>query len=236
MSKCKKPDCDCLERAEQANGGEPLKHGYPCLYGNDSEMAQAAKQKPGISLAKIIEAQIGTPDQSNLIEDHIKEYFTRFPSYEGRFTYLEWYHIFLDFLDKIPTPSPKDQPREPISYGGYARDPEVNPSLKRAQESEFKQGEIPEEICWAEWSLSDAIKASKKMQEDVAKLRAACFDYQQRYNEANTVAEHERMVSYKLREEIREYRKALAKEKKKWPSTSRQAEEIQSLLDKYPDS
>lgn len=46
---------------------------------------------------KIIQAQIGTPDQSNAIEAHMKEYFTRWPNYKERFTSLEWYHIFLDY-------------------------------------------------------------------------------------------------------------------------------------------
>lgn len=49
----------------------------------------------------VIQAQIGSPEQSDLIEAHMKEYFTRWPSYQEKFTSLEWYHIFLDFYDKI---------------------------------------------------------------------------------------------------------------------------------------
>jgi hypothetical protein len=52
--------------------------------------------------AGIIQAQIGSPGVSDLIDKHIVEYFTRFKSYKDKFTYLEWYHIFLDFADKIP--------------------------------------------------------------------------------------------------------------------------------------
>lgn len=50
---------------------------------------------------QIIQAQIGTHKQSSTIEDHMKEYFSRWSSYEDKFTSLEWYHIFLDFYDKI---------------------------------------------------------------------------------------------------------------------------------------
>ena len=54
-----------------------------------------------------IQAQIGAPEQSSLIEEHMKEYFTRWPSYKSKFTDLEWYHIFLDFLDNVPVRSPQ---------------------------------------------------------------------------------------------------------------------------------
>jgi hypothetical protein len=55
-------------------------------------------------IARMSYAQFGSPDQSKAIEDHMKEFFTRFPSYKPKFTHLEWYHIFLDFLDHKPKP------------------------------------------------------------------------------------------------------------------------------------
>tara|TARA_R110000868_G_scaffold258484_1_gene516012 strand:+ start:95 stop:268 length:174 start_codon:yes stop_codon:yes gene_type:complete len=48
---------------------------------------------------EIIQAQIGTPQQHDIIQEHMNEYFKRWPSYKDKFTQLEWYHIFLDFMD-----------------------------------------------------------------------------------------------------------------------------------------
>jgi len=55
----------------------------------------------------MIQAQIGTALQSEIIANHMAEYFNRFPSYRGRFTDLEWYHIFLDFFDTIEQKAPQ---------------------------------------------------------------------------------------------------------------------------------
>lgn len=52
-------------------------------------------------IARIIQAQIGTPDQGSIITEHMKEYFSRWPSYYPRLTDLEWYHLFLDFMGAI---------------------------------------------------------------------------------------------------------------------------------------
>lgn len=60
------------------------------------------EQQQSKIIAGIIQAQVGSPGVSDLIDKHIEEYFTRFKSYKDKFTYLEWYHIFLDFADKIP--------------------------------------------------------------------------------------------------------------------------------------
>jgi len=49
----------------------------------------------------VVTVSVGTKDESRLIEEHMKEYFTKWHTYEGRFTSLEWYHIFLDFLEKV---------------------------------------------------------------------------------------------------------------------------------------
>jgi len=49
MSKCTKPNCDCLERAEKANSG-PLKDGYQCLYNTDAVNAAKEKSRPSPSL------------------------------------------------------------------------------------------------------------------------------------------------------------------------------------------
>lgn len=49
MSKCTKPNCDCLERAEKANGG-PLKDGYQCLYNTDAINAAKEEYRPSPSL------------------------------------------------------------------------------------------------------------------------------------------------------------------------------------------
>jgi hypothetical protein len=50
---------------------------------------------------KIVQAQVGTIEQHDLITKHMEEYFKRWPSYKDRLTQLEWYHLFLDFHDKI---------------------------------------------------------------------------------------------------------------------------------------
>lgn len=50
----------------------------------------------------ITRAQFGTREQSNHIERHMAEYFTRWHTYKYKFTHLEWYHIFLDFYDSLP--------------------------------------------------------------------------------------------------------------------------------------
>lgn len=60
----------------------------------------------------MMRAQFGSPDISRLIDEHYKQYFSRYKSYQEKFTYLEWYHIFLDFADKLeeyyrPRPSPQ---------------------------------------------------------------------------------------------------------------------------------
>jgi hypothetical protein len=39
MSTCTKPDCDCLEKAEEANGGQPVKN-YPCLAATVEDFSQ----------------------------------------------------------------------------------------------------------------------------------------------------------------------------------------------------
>lgn len=65
---------------------------------------------PSDAVARMIQAQIGTKEQSDLISSHMDEYFKRFSSYRSKFTDLEWYHIFLDFSDKLNSlpPSPVD--------------------------------------------------------------------------------------------------------------------------------
>lgn len=44
-------------------------------------------------------AQFGSREAGKAIEEHMKEYFTRWPSYKDKFNHLEWYHIFLDFYE-----------------------------------------------------------------------------------------------------------------------------------------
>lgn len=46
-------------------------------------------------------AQFGSEQMSKDIEAHMKEYFQLWDSYKGRFNNLEWYHIFLDFYEKL---------------------------------------------------------------------------------------------------------------------------------------
>jgi hypothetical protein len=78
-----------------------------------SECAKSPSTHHDEIVAGIIQAQIGTRNQANLIEDHMKEYFTRWPGYESKFTNLEWYHIFLDFLDKVGAFMEKQSPSTP---------------------------------------------------------------------------------------------------------------------------
>lgn len=52
----------------------------------------------------IVTASIGTRQQHDIIQEHMDDYFTRFPSYKDKLTSLEWYHLFLDFTNKLPIP------------------------------------------------------------------------------------------------------------------------------------
>lgn len=57
-------------------------------------------------------AQFGSKEQCSAIEEHMKEYFQRWPSYKDRLNHLEWYHLFLDFsdfLEKRKSVSPPPQ-------------------------------------------------------------------------------------------------------------------------------
>jgi len=49
----------------------------------------------------LVFASVGSREQSNLIEEFMKDYFERFPSYKDKLNHLEWYHLFLDFLDNL---------------------------------------------------------------------------------------------------------------------------------------
>jgi hypothetical protein len=51
----------------------------------------------------IVRASVGTIEQHDIIQAHMDEYFKRWPSYHGRLTELEWYHLFLDFYDNLRT-------------------------------------------------------------------------------------------------------------------------------------
>lgn len=42
MKGCIKPNCDCIEKAIEANGGQELKNGYPCLHCGTSELEKSA--------------------------------------------------------------------------------------------------------------------------------------------------------------------------------------------------
>jgi len=64
-------------------------------------------------IARIIQAQIGTPSDSDLITEHMKEYFQRWPKYYPLLSDLEWYHVFLDFLDKVNAASKLSQKAAP---------------------------------------------------------------------------------------------------------------------------
>lgn len=66
MSKCTKPNCDCLERARKENGG-PLKYGYQCLYNTDA-VEEAAKKKfrPPPSTPPLTEEREGN-DQIHIV-------------------------------------------------------------------------------------------------------------------------------------------------------------------------
>lgn len=46
-------------------------------------------------------ASAGTQRQHDLIQVHMHEYFQRWPTFRDRLTPLEWYHLFLDFLEFI---------------------------------------------------------------------------------------------------------------------------------------
>jgi len=74
----------------------------------DNQQEAAEQPIPADIVDRIVQAQMGTPEQSDLISAHMEEYFKRFPSYRDKFTDLEWYHIFLDFLDALHAlpPSP----------------------------------------------------------------------------------------------------------------------------------
>lgn len=69
-----------------------------------SESSHSPTEQPGDKeiIEAITRAQFGTREQSDHIERHMAEYFTRWHTYKDKFTHLEWYHIFLDFYDSLP--------------------------------------------------------------------------------------------------------------------------------------
>lgn len=69
-----------------------------------SESNHSPTEQPGDKeiIEAITRAQFGTREQSDHIERHMAEYFTRWHTYKDKFTHLEWYHIFLDFYDSLP--------------------------------------------------------------------------------------------------------------------------------------
>lgn len=68
------------------------------------ERGDSPTEQPGDKeiIEAITRAQFGTREQSDHIERHMAEYFTRWHTYKDKFTHLEWYHIFLDFYDSLP--------------------------------------------------------------------------------------------------------------------------------------
>jgi hypothetical protein len=45
MEGCTKPNCDCFEKAIEANGGNEIKSGYPCLHFNISDMEKSTSNE-----------------------------------------------------------------------------------------------------------------------------------------------------------------------------------------------
>jgi len=115
-------------------------------------------KKEPIDISRLVQAQIGTSQQSNLIEEHLKEYFTRFASYKDKFTYLEWYHIFLDFLDKVPSPKAGDTPKKVFRWWKADLGPGNGFMLPGTQEDVIGMGyDNPEEM------ITDAYKKFPKV-------------------------------------------------------------------------
>jgi hypothetical protein len=79
ISKCAKPNCDCLERAEKANGG-PLKHGCQCLYNTYALNAAKEKSKPSPSLPETEQA-IDPAEARRNIPDGMDEWCEAHQSY-----------------------------------------------------------------------------------------------------------------------------------------------------------
>lgn len=59
------------------------------------------KEQDAVIKDMIVTAAVGTQKQHDVIQAHMDEYFKRWPSYKDRLNSLEWYHLFLDFYDKI---------------------------------------------------------------------------------------------------------------------------------------
>ncbi|HEY4207999.1 MAG TPA: hypothetical protein VGM31_14345 [Puia sp.] len=57
-------------------------------------------------LTRMFQAQYGSREISKLIDEHIEEYFKIWHTYKDKLTYLEWYHLFLNFADKITESKP----------------------------------------------------------------------------------------------------------------------------------
>lgn len=102
-----------LERSEkilqQANDMVNSAHSY-------TEGAEVPKD----IVDRMFNAQFGGEEACNIIEAHMREYFERWPNYKDRLTHLEWYHLFLDFYEKINTEneSLKQSLRELIEISG----------------------------------------------------------------------------------------------------------------------
>lgn len=105
-------------------------------------------EERGITEDAVIEsmfhAQFGGRENCDIITAHMKEYFTRFKSYESKFTNLEWYHIFLDFLDKVDAARSENAQSE-RHPDWYTKD-EIFHWLKRNY-SDTISNELAELIC-----------------------------------------------------------------------------------------
>lgn len=79
----------------------------------------------------IIKASVGSQAEHDIIQMHMDEYFTKFKSYKKKFSDLEWYHIFLDFMESA----------ELVSYANFKKSlfDKMDENIHNAQAGLFSQ-------------------------------------------------------------------------------------------------
>lgn len=77
--------------------GKRRKHFETQLQADKASAYFRKKHARFIPIHRLINRPVGTPEEQKLIDNHLKKLFEENPGYKPHFTYLEWYHMFLDF-------------------------------------------------------------------------------------------------------------------------------------------
>lgn len=81
------------------------------LWLSGSALSVAQHQLTNVDIIEgMMRAQFGNRSDSEFVESFMKKYFEDWKSYKNRFTHLEWYHIFLECVEKFQEYQNKNKP------------------------------------------------------------------------------------------------------------------------------